>query len=180
VRQRLIAAVVLAAGAASRFGSPKQRLLLPEVLERVRASRSVDEVVVVLGAHEVEIDARVVRCADWELGPGASLRCGFRALPPEAEAAVVILADGPDLDPRAIDRVVAAWRESGAEVVKATYDGVPLHPVLLARPAWTRVPDEGARRLEGLLVPADDLSPPGDVDRADDLPERLRPPSDEI
>lgn len=179
MRRRLIAAVVLAAGAASRFGSPKQQLLLPEVLARVRASRSVDEIVVVLGAHEVETDARVVRCPEWERGPGASLRCGFAALPAEVEAAVVILADGPDLDPGAIDRVVEAWRESGAEVVKATYGDIALHPVVIARSAWSRVPDEGARRLEGLLVPADDLSPPGDVDRADDLPERLRPPSDE-
>ena len=47
---RMIAAVVLAAGAASRFGAPKQELLLPGVLERVGAS-SVQRVVVVLGAH---------------------------------------------------------------------------------------------------------------------------------
>ena len=71
---------MLAAGAASRFGSPKQRLLLQPVLERVRRS-SVDDVVVVLGAHELETDARTVHCPDWERGPGASLRCGLRALP---------------------------------------------------------------------------------------------------
>jgi CTP:molybdopterin cytidylyltransferase MocA len=44
-----IAAVVLAAGAATRFGSPKQRLLLPRVLERLAVS-PVDEIVVVEGA----------------------------------------------------------------------------------------------------------------------------------
>jgi CTP:molybdopterin cytidylyltransferase MocA len=80
----VIAAVVLAAGAASRFGSPKQRLLLAPVLERVRASRAVDDVVVVLGAHEVETDARSVRCREWERGPGASLRCVLAALSPDA------------------------------------------------------------------------------------------------
>ncbi len=48
-----IAAVVLAAGAATRFGAPKQRLLLPRVLERVAAS-PVDEIVVVEGAYELE------------------------------------------------------------------------------------------------------------------------------
>ena len=105
----MIAAVVLAAGAASRFGSPKQALLLPRVLARVHAS-AVDEVVVVLGAHEVDTDAHTVRCPDWELGPGASLRCGLAALGEEVEAAVVVLADGPDLAPAAVDRVTAAWR----------------------------------------------------------------------
>ena len=164
----MIPAVVLAAGAATRFGSPKQRLLLPDVLERVRAS-AVDDVLVVLGAHEVDTDAPTVHCPDWERGIGASLRCGLAALPAEAEAAVVVLADGPDLAPEAVDRVIEVWRESGAEVVAATYGGVRLHPVLLARSAWNRVPDEGARELPALLVPCDDLGAPGDVDRPEDV-----------
>jgi CTP:molybdopterin cytidylyltransferase MocA len=170
----MIAAVVLAAGASSRFGSPKQRLLLPAVLERVRAS-CVDEVVVVLGAHAVEADARTVPCAEWERGPGASLRCGLAALGPDVEAAVVVLADGPELAPAAVDRVVAAWRKQGAPVVAAAYEGVRLHPVLLARAAWAGIPDEGARSLPALGVECGDLGSPGDVDSADDLPGRLRP-----
>ena len=169
----MIAAVVLAAGASTRFGSPKQRLLLAPVLERVRAS-SVDDVVVVLGAHEVETAERCVRCGDWEAGPGASLRCGLAALPPEVEAAVVVLADGPDLAPAAIDRVVAAWRKTGGEVLAASYGGERSHPVLLARSAWGRIPDDGARALEPELVPCDDLGAPGDVDFADQLPRRFR------
>jgi len=164
----VIAAIVLAAGASTRFGSPKQALLLPRVLARVRAS-SADDVVVVLGAHVLETDARAVRCDEWARGPGASLRCGLAALGSEAEAAVVVLADGPNLAPAAVDRIVEAWREFGAEVVAASYGGERGHPVLLARPAWGRVPDEGARALSPLLVPCDDLGPPGDVDTADDL-----------
>jgi nicotine blue oxidoreductase len=165
----VVAAVVLAAGAATRFGSPKQRLLLPRVLERVRASAAVDDVVVVLGAHAVETDARTVSCPDWERGLGASLRCGLASLPVDAEGAVVVLADGPELAPAAVDRVVAAWREHGDELVAATYGGVRLHPVVIARAAWPRIPDDGARRLPARLVACDDLGSPGDIDRPEDL-----------
>jgi CTP:molybdopterin cytidylyltransferase MocA len=174
----VIAAVVLAAGASSRFGSPKQQILLPAVLERVAAS-PVDDVVVVLGAHEVETEARVVRCADWQLGPGASLRCGLTALPPEAEAAVIVLADGPDLAPAAVRRLIAAWRVDGGDLYAATYGGVRSHPVVIGRPLWTGVPDEGFRVMAAELVPCDDLGAPGDVDFADDLPGRFRPGSAE-
>jgi nicotine blue oxidoreductase len=169
----MVAAVVLAAGAASRFGAPKQRLLLPRVLERVRAS-GVGEIVVVAGAYALEAEVRIVECDDWERGPGASLRCGLEALDPEVEAAVVVLADGPRLSPAAIDRVVATWRETGAEVVAASYGGDRGHPVLLASSAWSSVPDEGARALEPLLVPCDDLGAPGDVDSADEWEEEPR------
>jgi CTP:molybdopterin cytidylyltransferase MocA len=164
----VIAAVVLAAGAATRFGSPKQRVLLPHVLARVRAS-AVDDVVVVLGAHDVETEARTVRADEWARGPGASLRAGLGALTDDTEAAVVVLADGPALAPAAIDRVVQAWQDGGAPVLAASYDGIRGHPVLLAREVWARVPDEGARALEARLVPCDDLGGPGDVDSADDL-----------
>jgi CTP:molybdopterin cytidylyltransferase MocA len=162
----MVAAVVLAAGASSRFGTapPKQAVFLPEVLRRLRAAGSVEDVVVVLGAHEVETDARTVRCDDWERGPGASLRCGLAALGTVVAAAVVVLADGPELAPEAVERVAAAWREGGGDVVAASYAGVRGHPVLLARAAWESVPDEGARALEPVLVACDDLGSPGDVD----------------
>jgi len=144
----MVSAVVLAAGASSRFGSPKQRLLLAPV-------------------------ARVVQCVDWERGPGASLRCGLGALSPEAEAAVVVLADGPMLAPEAIDRIVAAWREGAGDVVAASYGGNRGHPVVLDRGMWAQIPDEGARALEPALVPCDDLGSPGDVDVPEDLRRRV-------
>ena len=161
----MIAAVVLAAGASSRYGTepPKQVELLPNVLAALQQS-SVDEIVVVSGAHVLPMES--VLCPDWERGPGASLRCGLAALAPEAEAAVVVLADGPDLDPRAVDRVVEDWRANGGEAVAASYGGVRLHPVLLTREMWDDVPDEGARSLPARLVACDDLTPPGDVDVA--------------
>lgn len=166
----MIGAVVLAAGAATRFGSPKQRLFLPRVLAAVRASEWVREVVVVTGAHEVETDARVVRCAEWERGPGASLRCGVDSLDARIEAAVVVLADGPELAPAAIDRLVTAW-DGTPRVVAASYGGERGHPVLVPRSVWPQIPDEGARVLPVVLVPCDDLGSPGDVDFADDVSE---------
>jgi CTP:molybdopterin cytidylyltransferase MocA len=110
-----------------------------------------------------------VHCADWEQGPGASLRCGLSALAPGTAAAVVILADGPELSPAAVDRLVAAWRTGAGDVLAASYGGSRGHPVVLDRAAWERVPDEGARALDPVLVPCDDLGAPGDVDYPEDL-----------
>ncbi|MBA2294398.1 MAG: nucleotidyltransferase family protein [Actinobacteria bacterium] len=168
-----IAAVVLAAGAATRFGSPKQQLLLPRVLERL-AQSPVDEIVVVEGAHGLSDTAsrasvRLVRCAEWERGPGASLRCGLEALDADVDAALVVLADGPRLAPGAVTRVVESWRADGDLVVAASYAGLRGHPVLVARSAWTAIPDEGLRAVEPRLVACDDLGTPGDVDTPQDL-----------
>jgi len=166
----VIAGVVLAAGAASRFGEPKQRLLLPGVLARLDDT-PLDEVVVVSGAYELDAGAaRLVACPEWERGPGASLRCGLAALSPDTEAAVVCLADGPNLAPAAIERVVDAWRAEDGDVVAASYGGNRGHPVVLGRSAWASVPDEGMRALPATLVPCDDLGSPGDVDSPGDMP----------
>jgi len=164
-RDMPVHAVVLAAGASSRYGTepPKQVELLPQVLAALQES-CVDGVVVVSGAHALPVES--VQCPEWERGPGASLRCGLTALPSASEAAVVVLADGPDLDPRAVDRVVEDWRANGGDAVAASYGGVRLHPVLLARTVWDDVPDEGAKSLPARLVACDDLRPPGDVDVA--------------
>lgn len=173
-----VAAVVLAAGEATRFGAPKQRLLLPAVLERLSRS-PVDESVVVSGAYELELPSgsepqgvsrsRVVHCPEWEQGPGASLRCGLAALGDDVEAAVVVLADGPDLAPEAVARVLDVWRESGG-MVAAAYQGSRGHPLVLGRDDWEGIPDEGLRDRPVRLVACDDLGAPGDVDTPDDLP----------
>jgi CTP:molybdopterin cytidylyltransferase MocA len=175
-----VAAVVLAAGAATRFGGPKQRLLLPTVLERVTAS-PVDDIVVVEGAYELGEavageEARLVRCPDWERGPGASLRCGLAALGDDVGAAVVVLADGPRLAPGSVARVLASWRKDGGDLVAASYGGMRGHPLVVARPAWDAIPDDGLRMADPRLVPCDDLGAPGDVDTPDDLEAPLGEP----
>ena len=164
-----IAAIVLAAGEASRFGSPKQHILLPRVLERLRET-SVDEIVVVEGALRAQppTQARFVTLPGVGRGPGASLRCGLAALGDDVEAAVVVLADGPNLSPQAVERVLDDWRARGG-VVAASYDGARGHPLVLGRGDWDDIPDEGLRDRPVRLVPCDDLGAPGDVDTPEDL-----------
>ena len=168
--------MVLAAGAANRFGEPKQRLLLPRVLERLTAV-DLDQIVVVSGAYALEIDVdervRLVHCPDWEQGPGASLRAGLAALDPTARACVVCLADGPLLAPAAVTRVIAAWRDGVGPLLAAAYDGTRDHPVVIDRRLWSTIPDDGARALPVGLVDCGDLPSPGDIDTKEDLA-RLR------
>jgi CTP:molybdopterin cytidylyltransferase MocA len=159
-----VAAVVLAAGAATRYGGPKQAEFLPAVLAALEQAR-VQDVVVVAGAHPLRVDstqARVVQCDRWADGPGASLRCGLEALGNEVSHALVVLADGPELDPRAIERVVA--HRGDGPVIAAAYDGDRSHPVVLSRSVWHEVPDEGGRAMPAVLVDCSDLEAPGDVD----------------
>ena len=175
------AAVVLAAGEATRFGAPKQRLMLPAILARL-AEAPVDEVVVVEGAHRLELPGntvlqgtptRLVRCPHWSEGPGASLRCGLEALDDQVDVAVVVLADGPGLAPESVTRVLDAWREQGG-IVAASYGGDRGHPVAVGHEYWHNTPDDGLRSLPARLVPCDDLGAPGDVDVPEDLPTELR------
>jgi CTP:molybdopterin cytidylyltransferase MocA len=156
--------VVLAAGAATRYGRPKQAEFLPAVLAALERS-PVDEIVVVAGAHPLRVErsqARLVQCDAWAEGPGASLRCGLASLGEDATHALIVLADGPGLDPRAVARVLE--HRGDGPVVAASYDGSRGHPVVLERSVWRAVPDEGGRALEPVLVDCSDLESPGDVD----------------
>jgi molybdenum cofactor cytidylyltransferase len=184
----MIAGVVLAAGAATRFGGRKQlaeldgRPLLEHALEAMESAPVADRIVV-LGADAEEILARVdlhgaraVVCDDWAEGQSASLRAGIDAAGPDAEAVVVTLGDQPHIATRAIAAVIAG-RGGGAQAVRATYDGTPSHPTLIERelfPALHQLTgDEGARVvLQGARVtdvPCDGIGDPADVDTPDQL-----------
>jgi molybdenum cofactor cytidylyltransferase len=187
----LIAGVVLAAGGASRFGAPKQlaqlegRPLLQHAVDAVLAVPAVDPVVVVLGAVAERVreavsmgGARAVVCADWAQGMAASLRCGIEAVG-DADWIVVTLGDQPRVTAQVIAAVVDVADSAPASVaaVRATYDGVPGHPVALSRAMLPGVAklrgDVGARELLGgasvRTFEAGRLCDPVDVDTPEEL-----------
>lgn len=116
---------------------------------------AVDDVIVVLGHAAGEIaaavdlrGATVVVAADWDDGQSASLKRGVAAAG-EADAVVVTLGDQPFITPEVIAGALAQLE--GFDAVRATYDGVPGHPVVFSRPVMDAVAglsgDTGARDL---------------------------------
>lgn len=144
-----VAALILAGGASRRMrGADKLlepategRPALRVAAEAAVASR-VDETVVVLPPDRPDrraalsgLGVDVVVAADAAEGMAASLRAGVAAVALRADAVVVLLADMPDIGPREIDRLIAAFDPTeGREICRAVAaDGTPGHPVLFGR-----------------------------------------------
>lgn len=140
-----VAGILLAAGAATRMGRNKVLLELEgESLLRRAARRAIeaglDPVLVVLGHEAARAEAELsgLRCSavlnpEYARGISSSLSAGVGAVPPDASAAVVLLADMPFVDAAAIRAVVARYRETGAPVVTARYGEVTAPPTLYDR-----------------------------------------------
>jgi CTP:molybdopterin cytidylyltransferase MocA len=175
-----IAAVILAAGASTRFGSPKpaarigSRTLVQIVVDIATAAGLSPVIVVAPSTLEVPGNAEAVRNDAPEQGMSRSLRMGIAAVPPDADAAVILLADQPTVD---VDHLHAldGWR-GGTPVVATRSDGVLGPPVLLERKGFELVEkvggDAGLRgllRANSSLVTAVDHPTVPDVDTADDL-----------
>jgi CTP:molybdopterin cytidylyltransferase MocA len=185
----VIGGLVLAAGAGRRFGEAKQlaefegRPLLEHALLAMTNAPSVGTVTVVLGAHAQTVlaglalhGAEVILCPEWKEGQSAALRAGVRALSPRAEAIVITLGDQPLIAPEAIERTLSA-RDRHAAALRATYSGVPGHPVLIERSLFEPIAslrgDTGAQALfAGRAVhevPCDGLGRPDDIDTPEQL-----------
>ncbi|TDX02819.1 NTP transferase domain-containing protein [Kribbella sp. VKM Ac-2566] len=185
-----IAGLVLAAGAGRRMGTPKALVRDADgVTWVVRTSRLLTEagcspVVVVVGASADQVrgelsdePVEVVEATDWDEGMGASLRAGLRSTDTLSDAVLVATVDVPGLTAAAVRRV--ANRVGEDALVRATYRGVPGHPVLIGRAHWDGViasarGDEGARGYlrehEVVLVECGDVGDGEDVDTVGELP----------
>ena len=176
------AAVILAAGASTRFGSPKQaarlgeRTMLEAVVALAEAAGLHPIIAVVPPGFAVPPTAVPEINADPAAGLSQSLRLGLAAVPPEeADAAVILLGDQPTLDPDVIRRLIS---EGGDRLVVAAFAEGRIGPPILVRRAAFRlareaVGDEGLRRVieahRDLVttIPVGAHAP--DVDTPDDL-----------
>ena len=183
--------VILAAGASTRMGAPKQLLELdgrPLIVRAVEAAlaSSAWPVAVVLGAHAEKIRPALARLPvlvaenpAWAEGMASSLRAGIatlRQFSRALDAAVVALCDQPAFSTDTIAQLVAAHRASGRSIVAARYGGHQGAPALFLREHFAALAaltgEEGARtllqqhadRVAAVDLPelAIDLDTPGD------------------
>ncbi|MEU5695611.1 NTP transferase domain-containing protein [Actinosynnema sp. NPDC020468] len=184
-----VAGLLLAAGAGRRFGLPKALVsrdgaLWVDTTSGVLRDAGCAPVVVVLGAAAAEVRAAAtltgvttVHNTAWETGMGSSLRVGLSALADRADAVVVLPVDTPGITPAAVRRFHALATRTA--LARASYSGVPGHPVLLGADHWPAVVeaatgDAGARDYlrdhRATTVPCEDVADGADVDRPEDLP----------
>lgn len=135
-------AIILAAGASTRMKT--QKLLLPfngkTIIETVvdNALKATGDVVVVLGSHKEQIEAKLstknisIAYNEYYLqGMLSSVICGFMALPEEIPAVLIFLGDQPQIPVEAAQMVLNEWGKSGKGIVIPTYNGKRGHPVLI-------------------------------------------------
>lgn len=159
-------AVVLAAGAGSRFGGSKltarygKGVLLDAAL-RTACAAPVESVIVVTGAHQQpvatvvaafasgsKLPIRAVLCEDHAAGMSASLRRGLASVPDDAAGAIIFLGDMPRIS-RAVPPELLAAVLAGSLAAVPSFKTRWGHPVLISRPlfeAFSRGGGDGGGR----------------------------------
>ena len=185
--------VILAAGTASRFGSPKQLLDFDgrPLLERVAANAcasSLDRVIVVLGSSADEIRsatalgrAEVADNRRFGSGCASSLLAGLEAAG-DCGALLLLLGDQPGVRSGVIDRVLEAWRRTPSWAAVTDYRGRLGHPFLFSSEAFDELRslhgDKAIWKLverfpERVRAVAIDHDLPPDIDTPEDLERAL-------
>lgn len=193
-----VPAVLLAAGASTRLGQPKQLLRLPALggetlldhaVALARAAGAAP-IFVVVGAHakEIILECELLGCIvvhndAWAEGMASSLRVGIASVlenAPAASGAMVLVCDQAGLSVDHLRRLLEAQRDDPNHIAASRYAGRAGVPVIFPRavfPALLELQgDHGARALlqqSGAAVHAVDF-PGGELDL--DSPEDLERP----
>jgi molybdenum cofactor cytidylyltransferase len=145
IRYEPTAAILLAAGAATRYGQPKQLLdfdgePLVRRVARTALAAGLSQVVVVTGANAESVEAAltdlpvvIARCEGWEEGQAASIRAGVQAVGRDARApgsAIFMLADQPYVTPTLLRALAERHSQTLAPIVAPLVDGRRGNPVL--------------------------------------------------
>jgi molybdenum cofactor cytidylyltransferase len=162
---RGLGAIVVAAGASTRMGRPKQ---LIEIEGRPLVARTVDSVLasgarpvaVVVGSDADRVlealagrGILAVRNPDWKAGLASSIRAGLAALleaEPALGAVLVVPCDQPALRAESIERLAAAHRDTG-RICAARYGNRSGAPAVFGRAHFAALDalsgDKGARQM---------------------------------
>jgi molybdenum cofactor cytidylyltransferase len=158
--------IVLAAGASTRMGCPKQQLayqgktLLQHAIDMALHS-DCSPVIVVLGAHSMVISPEIpqdrvsiIENPHWEEGMASSIRAGITALQqkaPQATEVIFMVCDQPYVDTAHLNNLVRQKLDTGKGIVASYYNDTMGVPVLFDK---TFFPDllalkgeEGAKKL---------------------------------
>ena len=152
-----VAIVILAAGASTRFGAPKQLAAVdgrPMLVTALAAAATLPgPIFVVTGAYAAEVEAllgslpaalqyqfgdrlRVLHNPHWALGQASSLHVSVRGLPDYVQAGIWMPVDQPYLDPVLLAQLAAAWRH-GADLAAPAVNGeLRGAPALFDRRYW--------------------------------------------
>lgn len=188
-----IGIIILAAGASTRLGQPKQLLLyqgkpLIEEITAVAIHSGCQPVVVVLGAYAAKIQPQLrhlgVHIAfneQWSNGMASSLQCGLKkicAIAPNLDAVMIMLCDQPFVSASLIQQLVTGYQTSNSLIVASQYNEIVGVPALFDQTLFSELAaiegDVGARGMirrydaKVLKIPfaegAIDLDTPQDLD----------------
>jgi molybdenum cofactor cytidylyltransferase len=156
-------AIVLAAGASTRFGSPKQLVRIsgrPLLHTAVTHASEVtgSALIVVLGSGAAELGAllkhspgSIVINQEWREGLASSIRAGIARLPLTCAGALLLLADQAAVSADDLKRLAGTWRKQPQYIAAALYSGTVGVPAIFPRSLFPELMqlrgDAGARAL---------------------------------